>query len=65
LTTNLYNLQILEIMFAEYLKLLYWRIHIIVSLVRTASDLEQGQPVRMHMDPEGYQQIQDYIAKAG
>jgi hypothetical protein len=32
---------------------------------RTASDLEQGQPVRMHMDPEGYQQIQEYIAKAG
>lgn len=30
---------------------------------RTASDLEQGQPVRKHMDPEGYQQIEEYIAK--
>jgi hypothetical protein len=51
-------------MFAKYLRLLYWRTYI-VALGRTASDLEQGQPVRMHMDPEGYQQIQDYIAKAG
>jgi hypothetical protein len=52
-------------MLTKFLRLLYWKICIIVSLGRTASDLEQGQPVRMHMDPEGYQQIQDYIAKAG